>query len=247
MNSDLQILEAFNEFFEMVPADSDQLREEVYKLRYQVYCVETQFEDESAHPDEMEYDEFDNISLHYLIRHKNSKAFAATTRLILPNNEQPNFLFPIEIHSTIEDKSLLEGIPREQLCEASRFCVSKEFKKRRNEAGTTTGITNETLLEFTENERRTFPHLSIALVACSVRMCHEQNIPYWFAIMEPALFRFFAKIGIHFKTIGPAVNYHGKRQPGFIKISDLLADVYKVNKPVWHMLTLNGQYGINFK
>ena len=83
----------------MVPARTPALKEEVYKLRFQVYCNETGFEDPAACPDGLEKDEFDEQSIHYLIRHRTTDRYAATTRLILPDAQ-----FPIEIHSTIKIK-----------------------------------------------------------------------------------------------------------------------------------------------
>ena len=62
----------FNQYFEMVPATSDELKNEVYKLRYQVYCIETQFLNSEHYPDDLEFDEFDQQSVHYLIRHRKS-------------------------------------------------------------------------------------------------------------------------------------------------------------------------------
>ena len=64
----MRILEAFNQYFEMIPANTDELRQEVYKLRYQVYCLEHKFLEPSA--EGMEYDEYDAHSCHYLIQHK---------------------------------------------------------------------------------------------------------------------------------------------------------------------------------
>ena len=34
---------AFHEFFEIIKADSAELRDEVYRLRYRVYCLENNF------------------------------------------------------------------------------------------------------------------------------------------------------------------------------------------------------------
>ena len=50
------IIDVFNEYFDMVPAVSDELKKEVYKLRYQVYCIEAGFEDPEQYPDKMEFD-----------------------------------------------------------------------------------------------------------------------------------------------------------------------------------------------
>jgi hypothetical protein len=40
----LGLREAFNEFFELIHADTEELRHQVYQLRYQVYVLETGFE-----------------------------------------------------------------------------------------------------------------------------------------------------------------------------------------------------------
>ena len=91
MPSDL--ITAFNEYFELIHADTDALRMQVYQLRYQVYVLETGFEseadclrghDESGKPIHWEMDEFDNRSDHYLLRHRRTGVYAATARLILP-------------------------------------------------------------------------------------------------------------------------------------------------------------------
>jgi N-acyl amino acid synthase of PEP-CTERM/exosortase system len=239
------ILDGFNEYFEMVPAVSPQLKHEVYKLRYQVYCIETGFEKPENHPNFMESDEYDDNSVHYLIRHRKSEIYAATTRLILPDATNREKLFPIEKYTQIDKKELLENIPLNKLAEASRFCVSKEFKRRKNEAGTLTGIGSAWEADFTEDERRVFPHLSIALFACLIKMSDDFGIHYWYAVMEPALIRFFTTLGIYFIGIGPLTEYHGMRQPCMIKVSDLLDGVVKKNHNLWEMMTNKGQIGLN--
>ena len=238
------ILEAFNEYFEMIPALSDDLKREVYNLRFQVYCKETDFEDPANHPNGLEYDEYDDNSIHYLIRHRNTKAYAATTRLILPEHNKPEKPFPIELHSTIDNLEPLKGVPRNKLAEVSRFCVSKEFKRRKyDKVESLTGIHEDSIQHITEDEKRTFPHITIALIASQIRISEQHDIHYWYAVMEPALLRFLSLLGIHFTGIGPIINYHGKRKPGIIKVSDLLNGVLQKNPPLWNMLTNNGQYG----
>ena len=91
------IIGNFNQYFEMVPAISDELKNEVYKLRYQVYCKEngdkTGFKIPVGLPEGFEFDEYDSHSSHYLIRHRNRGTIMATTRLILPDakNRKNNF------------------------------------------------------------------------------------------------------------------------------------------------------------
>lgn len=218
----INVVESFNEYFEMVPAVSDELKYEVYKLRYQVYCKETGFLDSERYPDGLEHDEYDDSSIHYLVRHRNSGIYAATTRLIIFGADDRDKLFPMELHSRIDKSEILKHIPRTKLAEVSRFCVSKEFKRRKKEYGTLSGIADDTEAVFTENERRTFPHITIALIASLIKISDDHDIHYWFAVMEPALLRFLATLGIYFTGIGPLTDYHGIRQPCVIKVNDLL-------------------------
>lgn len=233
----------FHKYFAFVPAKTDSLRNEVFKLRYQVYCLETGFEDPADYPDHMESDVYDAHSAHYLIQHRASGMFAGTTRLILPPRHDGH-LFPIEKHTLIDRQDLLEPIARHQLAEASRYCVSKAFKRRKFDApNTLTGISpNWRKTVPCAEERRLYPLLSIALFACLIRMSCENSIHYWYAVMEPALIRFFTTLGIYFIAIGPLSDYHGERRPCLIKVSDLLKGVAGKNHDMWKLMTDNGNF-----
>jgi N-acyl amino acid synthase of PEP-CTERM/exosortase system len=239
----MPMLAKFREYFQNVPVDTDELKQEVYKLRYQVYCLETGFEDPNDFPDRLERDAYDERSEHYLIRHKSSNEFAATTRLILPDLNSPHGIFPIEEHCKIEKRDLIDEIDPAQIGEVSRFCVSKNFKRRKGEPGTLAGIPTFTPTpSFSEDERRSFPLITLGLITCLMKISLKHGIFYWYAVMEPALIRFLSQLGINFTAIGPAVDYHGLRRPCFIKVDDLLASVKEKNIPLWEMLTNRGNF-----
>jgi len=232
------IIDVFNEYFEMVPANSEELKKEVYKLRYQVYCVENSFLDSTHYQEAMESDEFDKHSCHYLIYHRKLNVYMATTRLILPEKNNPDKLFPIEIHSKIDNVDALTHVSRHSLAEASRFCISKEFRRRKNEFPMNGDEGNI----FTLDERRIFPHITLALFACLIKISHDHGIKDWYAVMEPALIRFFTMLGINFVEIGPLTDYHGRRQPCTINVENLLEGVAKKDLSKWTMLTNKGNY-----
>ncbi|QSA96660.1 PEP-CTERM/exosortase system-associated acyltransferase [Methylococcus sp. EFPC2] len=234
--------DAFNVYFDMVHADNELLKREAYRLRYQVYCLETRFLPDE-YPDGLEKDSFDDSSAHCLIRHRRSEEFAATVRLILPHPTQPETLFPIETHCIIDRLDVIRGVPRTKLAEVSRFCVSKSFKRRQGESGTTTGVSADTADAATSaDEKRTFPHITLALIACLVRMSCHHGMTHWYAVMEPALIRFLTHFGIYFSPIGPLSDYHGKRQPCIIEVKFLLDGVAKKNPDLWAFLTDNGRF-----
>lgn len=236
----MSIIDAFNDYFEMIPATSDELKQEVYKLRHQIYCVEKSFLTPSAN--DLEYDEYDARSCHYLIRHRESGCYMATTRLILPDTTHPEKLFPLEVYSQIDNTTLLNTLPRSNVAELSRFCVSKQFRRRANERDLL--ITNDVDDSYlARREKGSSAHLTLALFACAIKMSSEHNIHYWYAIMEPSLKRVFSTLGIHFVEVGPLVpskHYYGMRAACIIKVDDLLRDVAEKNLDYWKMLTQHG-------
>jgi N-acyl amino acid synthase of PEP-CTERM/exosortase system len=222
----------------MVPADTEALKREVYKLRYQVYCLETGFENAANFPDGLERDAYDARSEHYLIRHIESGQFSATARLILPSRNGSPAAFPINEHFEINPRGLLGEIDGNSAAEVSRFCVSKNFKRRSGEPGTLACVASSETSNrnFAEDERRCFPFITVGLIACLMRISAKHNLSYWYAVMEPALIRFLTQLGIYFTAIGPLGDYHGQRIPCAIKIEDLLSGVKKKNPPVWELL-----------
>ncbi|AHK80773.1 hypothetical protein M911_13930 [Ectothiorhodospira haloalkaliphila] len=68
--------------YEVVVADTREMRRIHHRLRYQVYCLETGYEDPAAFPDGMERDEWDEYSIPFLVRHRPSGEWIGTMRLI---------------------------------------------------------------------------------------------------------------------------------------------------------------------
>jgi len=238
------LTDSFADYFDMVPATTESLKMAVYRLRYQVFCLETGFEDKDRFTGGLEMDEYDSRSEHYLIRHRRSGVYAATTRLILPDTKNPDAPFPIERHCALTRTHLLEQIPRERLGEISRFCVSGYFKRRAGEKGTIAGIGPQAsqYYQSTEAERRCWPHITLALIACINRIYLGRDTTHLFALMEPSLIRLLNAMGISFLPIGPLTEYHGIRQPCIIKVPDYLQRVKEKNIHVWEMLTDRGRF-----
>lgn len=241
MKTDLNT--AFNDYFEFIHADSNELRNEVFRLRYQVYVVETGFERPQDSPDGLERDVFDLRSDHYLLRHRRTGVFAATARMILPDPSDPLVTFPIETHCTFHDGMDISDLEvRRRLGEVSRFAVTKSFKKRVGEAGTLMGIADNVEIYFEEDERRVLPHLSLGLLAVELRMMHIHGLTHCYAVMEPALYRFISRFGLIFDQIGPAVEYHGQRIPRLGIVNEFLPNIKRVARPVWDLMTDSGRY-----
>lgn len=239
----------FYEYFELVPALTEDLKREVYKLRFQVYCLETGFERkedcqvvyEDGREVYLETDVYDCRSDHYLVRHRRTGLYAATVRLVLPDPANPLSPYPMEAHCALTEP-VTDLAVRKRLAEISRFAVSKDFKRRHGETGTLAGVGPEPQVYFAPDERRILPHLTVGLFAAIVRMTRARGITHWYAVMELALLRLLRLFGIKFRPIGPDVNYHGLRRPCLAEVNRVLPMMRRVNPLVWALITEDGLY-----
>lgn len=95
---------------------------EIYGLRYQVYCEEYAYLEKEKYPSRKERDEYDDHSIHFLLRDRNNE-IAASVRLVtssilgLPIEKY----FPLDIRVSEKPK---------RLAEISRLIVSKRYRKK---------------------------------------------------------------------------------------------------------------------
>lgn len=236
------IYNAFHEFFEIIEADSVELRQEVYRLRYQVLCVDGRLPgfNSTFYPKGLEEDEYDRHSCHILLRHRASDSFIGTVRLILQDPINPKKPFPIEDHMQIDPELVdLNALPRQNAAEISRFVILSRFTQRRLEHPSvekkSPSKKNKLL------ERRRFPHVGLALVVGIVQMCAAYKIDHWFSVMNPSLNRLLSYFGSDLNAVGPFGDYHGMRRPYYIKLKDVLAKMYQGHRDVWELMTEYGK------
>ena len=60
--------------------------------------------------------------------------------------------------------------------------------------------------------------------------------------MDPTLLRLLTRLGIHFDPIGPLVEYHGRRQPCYKKLTDFLERARQERPEVWEVITNDGAH-----
>ncbi len=206
------IAEQFQRYFAVTPATTTALKHEVYKLRYEVYCKEFNYEPAENFPDSMERDEYDSQALHVLIHHKSTGAAAGCTRLITTDSSNPDAPLPIEKYckgSFNNNYNNDLNLSRQSICEASRFSVGKNFRRRRGESITRFGCLEFPLLN--PQEQRTFPLISVSLALATTALTELSGRPFMFAMMESSLPRLLHRIGYNFKQVGRVMDYHGKR------------------------------------
>jgi N-acyl amino acid synthase of PEP-CTERM/exosortase system len=197
--------DSFGKYFDVVSADTPELLDQVYALRYHVYCVENKFEDPDQHPDGREMDSYDTRANHIALIYRPARQMVGTVRLILTAGSETAAL-PIDEVLTSAYRSELACHNRLQLAEISRYAVSRSFRRRRGEREFAD-------IGWSEDSRRLLPHITLGLMGGVLELTNIYNIKLLCACMRPALLRLLAQFGLTFTPVGPLVEYHGLRQP----------------------------------
>ncbi|QOY94697.1 PEP-CTERM/exosortase system-associated acyltransferase [Massilia sp. UMI-21] len=230
---------------------------EIYKLRYEVYCLERHYLEASEFQNGLETDEYDPCSIHFAA-YTLDKDIVGTVRLVQPNDGQP---YPFESHCTPFPE--FSCPPREAAAEISRLVVKKTYRRRRGdsmegisqdfvEKGSTKTIQPSSTVR--RDRRGNSPLLLLGMYREMYRYSRQNGIRYWYAAMERSLARSLQKMGFRFVPIGPQVDYYGPVTPHMVDLDELLGRLRRENKflaawfndepiPLWIMLkTMVGNY-----
>jgi len=180
--------------------------ESLYNLRYQVYCHEANFLDPNDYTDEMEYDEYDSVSEHFLTTDEtNNQAVVGTVRLVRWSD---HLKFPTVkyFQSLLEQLQRLK-FPLHSTAEISRLCISKKYRKR-----TTDRLLGIESYTSPDEKRRKFPVVILELFKnMYLASKYGLGITHWIATFEDPLFRLLRMYGIHFQLLIPnEIDYYGK-------------------------------------
>lgn len=204
-----------------VPPD---VRTAIFRLRYQVYCLEWGFEKEEDHPGGVETDKFDPHSVHIAARVKEapSTQVIGTSRIILGREVDR---LPIEGHCSFFPE--FTPPPRRVSGEISRLAVSKHFRRRAVDKlifshGDSAYESEQTLSAASAQDRRKSENEIVAgiymhLYAESKRL----GVTHWYAVMAKGLYLLLKRWGVVFHPIGPELNYHGWRGPYMAEIDEI--------------------------
>jgi N-acyl amino acid synthase of PEP-CTERM/exosortase system len=192
---------------------------QAYELRYAVYCVERGF---LPGRNGIEQDEYDDFSRHVVVRWRDTGTVVGTVRLVLPKIPAGGDDYPIQ---HVCDRALLRGLPLATTGEVSRFALAKRLRQETRPMG-----------------EASCSLLRLALIQGAVRLSAEAGHTHWLAVMEPTLLRLLRATGVHFKPLGPPVEYHGLRQPAVAELVPTLARL-RVEQPlVWDFVTAGGTW-----
>lgn len=228
-----RLIDLYDREYRVVPADSEERRRAAHRLRYQVYCLENPFEERDEHPEGFERDEYDSHSVQSVLQRRSDGVPIGTVRLILPVQERAGNCLPFHriCRPIVPLLDLL--LPIQTMAEVSRFCISKELR-RRTAAGNPGGKQAGRIAELTR-------YATLGLIRSLVENSVEYGITHWCLVVEPALLRFLASLGFQLHAIGPLVEHHGRRQPCHADLATLLDGVLERRPDVWEVVTDEGR------
>jgi N-acyl amino acid synthase of PEP-CTERM/exosortase system len=225
---------AFKQYFEIIPAFSNALKEEVYRIRHQVYCEDLEFE--SIRPDRREIDEHDVNSLHLLMRSVKTEEFVGCTRIVLSRLGGPQYKLPFEkTCAAVLDRSIVDPtkLPRDNVAEVSRLAVVTGYRRRKGEGSSPVSISSE---DFGTPSQSRFPFIPIGLYLATTELARINGIDTVFVLTEERLANHFAKLGFSHKYIGSPIEHHGVRVPSMMSVSGTIKSMRSNLRPLYDVI-----------
>ncbi len=209
--------------FKFFQVHTEDLLNEIYRLRYEVYVKEFGFERAEDHPDGYETDEYEHASIHFASTNGNDKVIG-TLRMVFHSEKG----FPIE-HAT--ELSLPNGKPSpDRTAEISRLAVSRLYRRRQEDGQfgvesylkkSEGGILPEKGAPPPDMRKRETPIIVLGLYQAMYQEAKRRGIAHLYMITEEKLYHALKRFGIHFKRIGEPVEYHGIRIPYLGNIKEM--------------------------
>lgn len=247
--TEYSIAENFDQYFQIRFADTKELRQEAFKIRYGVYSSELGWEPENEQ--EMESDECDDYAYHCLLEHKRTGAFAGCIRLIIPPTNAPEKKLPFEefcMASAQKEIFDTDTLPRGSFGEISRLAVLADFRRREKEKNmpyVLNAVDPKTV--YSEEERRNFPNIAMGLYLSGIALAKLCNHNGMVVMMEPRLNRRLKRFGLPFQQIGEPMDYHGQRAMFYLAEADFHSELTQQLKELYDIIYAGLKKQISFK
>lgn len=225
----------FRRYFRIHPAIDDLRRDEVYRIRHEVFCEDFAFEPACSHL--RATDAHDTHSLHCLMRTSSTPGtFVGYARLVLTNPKDPDYQLPFEhTCATTLDRSIIDPatLPRDRIAEISHLAIRAAFRRRRADSESSPQAHDEA---FGTIAQPRFPYIPIGLYLGALALAARSGIDTIFILSEPRLDAHCAKLGINLQQIGQPVTQHGTRIPTMMDVQSVIKNMRFLVKPMWRVI-----------
>ncbi|WP_020407152.1 GNAT family N-acyltransferase [Hahella ganghwensis] len=179
----------------VLKAESLQHKEEVFKIRYEVYCKHLAYESSQKNARGLETDIYDGWSKHFLVKDELSGRYVGTLRLVMPQSRTS------------------QAIPIEHLYPHDYF--SPELAPSKLEAGSYIEISRLAVLpEAAEISCSYSVEVSRLLYLGALAYVQENpRLRHVYCLMEKRLARRLSFLGLPFTQAGDFFEFRGQRAP----------------------------------
>ncbi len=202
-----------------------------------------------AFPEQMEFDPWDESSVHFIVRHKASGDWLGGVRLVTSINSS----FPFEEWN--EPYQKLKDSERKQAFEMSRLCIVKEARRFSSKRFAPYGLPDEVSEESNKvtsifNFKNQSSSLMWGLIRAAGLYSAESGITDWYFLVTPALAHLLKRGGLDLRQIGDACEHRGLRVPHQLSVESvlnnpLLRESYKADYRHYSGLTDGFSYKIS--
>ncbi len=210
--------------FSLIPADSENVQNEVFRLRHQIFCEE--FRLFEPRPDGMERDDFDRHSLFLLLRSARTAEAVGCVRVVLTDPLSPYSLLPFEkACGSMLERIILDParLPRNSIGEVSRLGVAAKFRRRKGEQKSPAPLADEALkLDPVTPNPRQFPYILVSLYLGSIALAEYSSINTLFTFTELRLVTHFARLGVPIRPINSPIDHKGIRLPCVLDVRETI-------------------------
>lgn len=222
----------FRRYFRVAAALDEALRDDVYRIRHEVYCEELKFEPERH--DRRESDRFDAHSLHCLLSTAREPLDpVGCARLVCPRRDAPDVALPFEIACAATlDRSIIDParLPRHRIAEVSRLAVRGRYRQRKGEKNSPKLAQSG---DFGSRERPRFPYIAVSLYLGAISLAVHANRDILFTLTEPRLANHFRHLGVDIRQIGAPIAHRGIRVPSMIDVPSVIRSLRSSMRPLW--------------
>jgi len=203
-----------NNRYDIILADTEESKTIHYNLRYQVYCLEKGFEEAQKFKDQLETDEYDRNSIHFLIRCNKSNQWIGTFRLVIDTLDQ----LPISQHARVESTHFNNG--SKLVAEFSRLAVLRQYQ--------------QPTANREEDDDEAESGVIFRVMSAGIEYCRRHDIHHAVFICRRSLAYVLDKKGVTISKIGPKIVYRGVRHPYRFNLSDFPSKVFTNEMTSWN-------------
>jgi N-acyl amino acid synthase of PEP-CTERM/exosortase system len=214
-------------------ADTDAGKSIHFGLRYQVYCLRERYEDPNRHQNFLEQDEYDDSSVHFIARCRNSGEWLGAMRLIVGPAEH----LPVARFSSVSPE--MEFAREWQtVAEASRLCTLLPAVSRADFAqsafkGSARQPQHLRRSSCAQQSLQT-SWISLGLIRAARQYCLRHDITFCFFLISDPLARILRRLGMDIESVGSPCQHRGWRSPyihnvktGYEVMSQRSPELYK--------------------